>query len=672
NARFAGARIKADAKHVTIDTGAMKLEYAEDGRAFDRTNLKVWIHGRDKAGEWRPGDTNSENLGGTERTLDGWDGAKQKLSDGVLSRDGWYLLDDSHSVLFQDNWVAARPANSGSDWYLFGYGHDYLGALKSLTAISGDVPMPRRYALGVWYSRYWPYTSAQFRQIVDQYRQHDFPLDVIVMDMDWHLTTVPGLPGNQVWTGYTWDRKLLPDAEDLLKWFHQQGLAVTLNDHPADGVRPHETAYTNFMETYGADPASRETVPFDAGSRKYLDAFFDSTHLPLQREGVNFWWLDWQQFPNTRSVPEISNLAALNEYYFERSTSNGLRGLSFSRWAGWGDQRHPIHFSGDASTAFRMLAFEVPFTSTAGNVGCFFWSHDIGGHVGARNEESYTRWCQFGAFSAALRSHSSRNAELDRRPWTYSDWAEASMKISFQLRSKFFPYIYSSVHESCANSIPLLRPMYLEYPDKNAAYQQPQQYLYGDNVLVAPIASAGAGPRRLAAQVVWFPKGDWFNYFSGEKFSGEHERLVAATIDEFPLYVRGGVPLPMQPFTQRMATAPLTNLVIRCYPGESGTTGSFNLYEDDGLTPKYERGEFAETLLTYRREHDHVIIEVAPTHGNFAGQADRRRFEIELPCTQKASLLSTNDTTATVEYDESHELNRLVIPERSIRDGFSV
>jgi alpha-glucosidase (family GH31 glycosyl hydrolase) len=217
-----------------------------------------------------------------------------------------------------------------------------------------------------------------------------------------------------------------------------------------------------------------------------------------------------------------------------------------------------------------MLAFEVPFTSTAGNVGCFFWSHDIGGHNRGRNEESYARWCQFGAFSAALRSHSTRDPQMDRRPWTYPQWAEDSMRASFHLRSRFFPYTYSSVHESSAESIPLLRPMYLEYPASEEAYRQPQQYFYGDNVLVAPVAEAGAGPRRLGRQVVWFPGGRWFNFFSGERFEGGQERLVAATIDEFPLYIRGGVPVPMQPYTQRMTSTPLTNVAIRCYPGEDG------------------------------------------------------------------------------------------------------
>jgi alpha-glucosidase (family GH31 glycosyl hydrolase) len=671
-ARAKDARASVDGDHAVLDTGIIHLEFKNDGEPPSESNLRALIRQGDQTIEWSPGKTNPGNLGGTERTLDSWDGAKQKLSDGLLSRDGWFLLNDSRSVLFDDDWVKARPPGTGFDWYLFGYGKNYKSALKALTMVSGPVPMPRRYAFGAWYSRYWSYTSEEFRQIVREYREHNFPLDVMVMDMNWHLTDVPGVPRahlNQVWTGYTWDRKLLPDAEELLKWFHKEGLAVTLNDHPADGVWPHEEHYADFMRKLGLDPATREHVPFDSGDRKYLDAFYSSTHYPLEKEGVDFWWVDWQQYPNAKSVPEVSNLAALNEYYFRQSARSGKRGLSFSRWAGWGDQRHPIHFSGDATTSFKMLAFEVPFTSTAGNVGCFFWSHDIGGHTHGRNEESYTRWCQFGAFSAALRSHSTRDPQMDRRPWTYPRWAEDSMRISFHLRSRFFPYIYSAIAQSCAESVPLVRPMYFEYPTLEEAYRQPQQYLFGEHLLVAPIAEAGAGPRRLGRQVVWFPEGQWFNFFTGERYDGPSEHLVAATIDEFPLYAQGGVPLVMRPYTERMTSAPLTNVVVRCYPGPDGQTNSSTLYEDDGISVDYTRGRFAKTLLTYGRKGDSVTVTIAPAEGTYDGELSKRGYTVELPCTEKATRAQVDGKTVPIEYVAEENLNRIVVPSRSMRNG---
>lgn len=673
--RDESARIKLERGELDIDTGAMALHFKQDGKSFSADNLQVAIRQGGAVYDWVPGKLNHGNLGGATVTLDMWEGAR-RLPDGILSQDGWCLLDDSRTALLTSDWVAPRPKDAGIDWYFFGYGHDYKRGLKALTAIGGEVPLPRRSLLGVWYSRFWAYTEDDFRQLVREFAEHDYPLDVIVMDMDWHITTAANVPlgsSNLVWTGYTWNRQLLPDAEELLKWFHQQGLAVTLNDHPAGGVYPHEACYADFMKAVGRDASARKTVPFNAGDRRYMEAFYSTTHVPLEKEGVDFWWLDWQQAPFVPNFTSLLNLAWLNQYYFEQSARDGRRGVSFSRWAGWGDHRHPIHFSGDAATSFDMLAFEVPFTTTSGNSGCFFWSHDIGGHNKGRNEESYARWCQFGAFSAAMRPHSNRDRTMDRRPWTYSERAERSMRTSFRLRSRFFPTVYSAVRQSCAESIPLLRPMYLEYPDLPDAYRQPQQYLFGDNILVAPVVEPGAGPNQLARQAVWFPPGSaWFNFFTGERYAGGAEALVAAEIDEFPLYLRGGTPVAMRPFVQRPGTAPLTELIVRCYPGPDGQTSSSALYEDDGETVAFRSGAFAQTRMSYTRKENEVTVRVEPTDGDYNGQVKERAITVELPATEPATEVAIDGQPAKGAFTAAESMNIVRIPPRSIRLGCTV
>jgi len=662
SAAFKEYKLSRKRDATVIDTGAIRLEYTPDGKQFNAKNLKATIKKGAGTVEWRPGAANTGNLGGTIRTVDGVMGPVD-LGEGVLSRDGWYLLDDSRRHILTKGWVEQRPADAGTDWYLFGYGTDYAGAIRAMTAIGGRVPMPRKYSLGAWYSRYWPYTSKEYRQIVKEYEKEDFPLDVMVMDMDWH---------RDGWTGWSWNRKLLPDAEELLKWDHEQGLAVTLNVHPADGVGPHEDAYAQFMKEMGEDPASKKTIPFDAGSKKYLDTLFKNVCEPLEKDGVDFWWLDWQQYPYTLSVPELTNLAWLNHYYFMHTGKSGRRGQSFSRWAGWGDHRHPIHFSGDAHTGWPMLAFEVPLTSTAGNIGAFFWSHDIGGHMGPRNEESYTRWVQFGATSAALRSHSTRSPELDRRPWKYPKWAENSMRISFHMRSEIFPYIYSSAWQAHSVSKPLNRQLYYDYPNEPESYKNPQEYFFGDSFLAAPVAKPGVGPRRIGTQVVRFPAGVWYNWYTGEKFAGGAEIVAAADIDEFPLYVKGGTPVPMQPYTQRMATEPLKNLVVRCWPGEDGKKGSFTLYEDDGISPDYLKGAYALTELSCIRKGDTTELTVGPAKGKYKGQLAKRAYTIELPCTKKAAGAKVNGKPARIEYDADKSMNIIRVTELPIDNTLTV
>jgi len=649
-------RVTHDAAGTVIDTGVIRLSYKADGSPFSPANLQAVVKTHGAPATWKPGMPNPGNLGGTIRTLDGADGPED-LGEGVLSRDGWYVIDDSKTPLLTKDWAKPRPSDAGSDWYLFGYGDDYKGALKSLTTISGAVPMPRRYALGAWYSRYWAFSSDDYQKIVREYAEHDFPIDNMVMDMDWH---------KDGWTGWSWNRKLISDPDQLLKWFHDQGLHVTLNLHPADGVGPQEDQYATFMKDMGADPASGKTIPFDAADKKYMDTLFADIFAPLEKDGVDFWWLDWQQYEPTRSMDGLTNLFWLNTLLYDRTSRDDQRGFSFSRWAGWGDQRHPIHFSGDASTSFSMLAFEVPFTSTAGNVGCFFWSHDIGGHNRGRNEESYARWVQFGATSAVLRSHSTRDATLDRRPWTYPKWAEDSMRISFHLRDEFFPYIYTSTWQSTRDTVPLNRPLYFDNPRDEKAYHNAQEYMLGDNILAAPVVTPGIGPGRVGSQTVWFPRGTWFNTFTGERYDGNSEALVAADINEFPLYARGGVPIPMQPYVERMATAPLKTLVVRCYPGENGKTGAYTLYEDDGVTTDYRKGEAATTSLSYTRSGNSVTVKIGAVKGKYAGQPSRRAYVVELPNTAKPGQVTVDGDPIDSSYDAKSFVTRVRIPERSI------
>lgn len=661
-ARFTKATIRQDAGTLSVDTGSIHLTYHDTGKPFTPDNLTATIR-RDPASavNWQPGQSNPGNLGGTLCTLDGVSKAVP-LGEGILSRDGWYLLDDSHSGLFTADWVRSRPDEGNLDWYLFGYGANYRAALASLTTVGGPIPLPRKYTLGIWFSRYWEFTGEGFKQIVEEYASHGFPLDVLVMDMGWHLNAVSASLEKKVntWTGYTWDKALIPDPSALLAWLHQQGLHVTLNDHPAEGVQPHEEMYADFMRAMGQDPGTGKTIPFDAGSKPYLDKFFAFTHAPREKEGVDFWWLDWQQYRKTRSIPDLDNLRLLNWYNYQRTATANQRGESFSRWAGWGDHRYPIHFSGDADTGWKMLTAEVPFTSTAGNVGAFFWSHDIGGHMGGRNEESYARWCQFGALSAALRSHSTHDATTDRRPWNYPDWAQASMKESFGLRSRLMPYLYSAMQRAATESVPFLRPLYIDFPTTETAYHQSQEFLFGDQLLVAPISSPGVGPRRIAAQSVWFPPtaDAWFDFFTGERFNPGEHAVATAPIDSFPLYVRSGIPLPMQPFTQRPGTAPLKTLTLRCYPGREGVTGTTTLYEDDGLTTAYRSGQSAITPLSYIRHNDDITVTVGATTGTFTAQPQTRAIIIELPCTQAGATCAGADLT----YEPATFTTRVSLP----------
>ncbi len=212
----------------------------------------------------------------------------------------------------------------------------------------------------------------------------------------------------------------------------------------------------------------------------------------------------------------------------------------------------------------------------------------------------------------------------------------------------------------------------MDYPHDEDAYHNGQEFLLGDTLLAAPIVSKGVGPGRVGMQTVWFPpRAAWYNVFTGEKFSGGTNKLVAADIAEFPLYAKGGVPIPMQPYTPRMATATLTTLRVRCYPGPDGATGRSTLYEDDGVSTGYTRGQFAETPLSYTRRGSVITVTIGAVRGHYTGQPAQRRLVVELPDTARGRVTVSGKFFAVV-YDPATMTSRLALPPQSVREPATI
>ncbi|MDP4205661.1 MAG: glycoside hydrolase family 31 protein, partial [Bacteroidota bacterium] len=596
---------------------------------------------------------------------------------GLLSRNGWHLIDDSGKEIIKDGWIKERPVNHYRDLYFFAYGEDYKAALQALTTISGDVPMTRKYVHGSWYCRWWDYTEKEYRKIVQEYKEHNFPLDILVMDMGWHrqkdATTGMGHAGQYGWTGYSWNKELIPEPEKLIRDLKADNIYVTLNDHPHDGIRHTEDHYSEFMKSMRVDPNEQKDLLFDAGNQEYMKNFFEYAHGPNEKIGIDFWWLDWQQdyvMPHVIGYKNLRHLPWLNNLYFQNSSKGNKRPLIFSRWAGWGSHRTPIQFSGDAIANWEMLKFEIPFTATSGNAGCFFWAHDIGGFSGGKDPELYVRWTQFALTNSSLRIHSVYDSELDRRPWRWGKQAEDALKIIYHLRSKLMPYIYSSVYQCHNESLPLNRCMYIEHPKEEEAYQNPQQFMFGDLLLSAPIVSPGTGTNHMASQKVWFPAGNiWYNLFNNKAYEGGQTVNATADINEFPLFVKGGYPLVMQPYRERMASAKLDTLVIRCFPGKTGCIGTYTLYEDDGLSDDYKKGKQVFTKLDYLQKDSGARLTIYKASGaGYAGQPTKRAYRIELPIKDiskailnKRSLKMIKESAGTVVLIPSTDITKDLI-----------
>src|SRR5512143_2501329 len=486
--------VERETDRVVITTDALRLTYRITAQGFTRETLSIEVKATGKT--WQYGDRGERhNLRGTARTLDGVNGALW-LERGLLSRDGWAVVDDSTSLVFNDqDWLEARADHDNIDLYFFGYGHDYVAAIQDFYRVSGRTPLIPRYILGNWWSRYWAYTQNELMHLMRDFKAHAIPLTVCIVDMDWHITNTGNAASG--WTGYTWNRDLFPDPQSFIAGLHEQGLRTALNLHPADGVYPHEEQYVTMAQRLGVDPASQQPIDFDIADPEFIRAYFEILHHPFEQLGVDFWWIDWQQ--GTRSkLHGLDPLLGLNHlHFYDLGRAGARRPLVFSRWFGLGNQRYPIGFSGDTVVSWESLAFQPYFTATAANVGYGWWSHDIGGHMyGIENGELYARWIQFGVFSPVLRLHSTNNPFQERRPWMQDAETFNVIREALQLRHQLIPYVYTLAWRNTVEGMPLVVPMYHEHPREPEAYEVPNQFLFGSELLVAPITSPASTTTR--------------------------------------------------------------------------------------------------------------------------------------------------------------------------------
>ena len=618
-------QVTDEAAWLTVETACVRLQY--DRKPFSSAGLSATLKGSFAffGSVWHYGDKAS-NLGGTVRTLDEADG-EVPLGDGLACFDGYAVLDDSASMGMDETGklLPARP--HGQDLYLFAYGHDFTAAMKDFFRLSGPTPVLPRFALGNWWSRYYPYTQEEYQSLMERFQAEEIPLAVSVIDMDWHITEIDPKYGTG-WTGYTWDREKFPDPEELLSWLHAQGLKVTLNDHPADGIRPCEEFYPDMARALGEDPAGEKSFAFDAADDRYLQAFDQTVLEPLEQMGVDFWWLDWQQKGGSTD-PGVDPLMTLNHTRYLRSLATGRTPLILSRFGGPGSHRYPVGFSGDTCITWASLAFQPYFTATAANIGYGWWSHDIGGHMhGIADRELTVRWTQFGVFSPVMRLHSTKNFFMNKEPWNFPAEKEAVMKDFLRLRHRLLPWLYTQNVRCSEKGELFLRPMYYELDGNwELFFRHINQYLLGDCMTVCPITQPMDRESLLGETEAVLPAGTWTDFFTGWRYVGGGKMRLYRTLSSIPVLVKDGGIVPMDGSDRLSNGAELPETVLlRLFPGADGET---DLIEDNGLPPADPEYRRVVTRVRMRRAEG-LTVEILPPEGEASVLPSNRHYVIEL------------------------------------------
>lgn len=633
-------------EELIIETENLKLTYTIN-TPFSLETLSIKLK-CEPASLWRFSEP-FETLGGTVKTLDGVNGAT-KLNDGICSRNGFSVIDDSKSLLLDEENLVALRVKDSYDGYFFGYGFDYLLAVKDLYRLTGAPCMLPKYALGNWWSRFHEYTQEEYLQLMDRFEEENIPFSVAIIDMDWHIRDIPeNLKDPEVhllmgfkedWTGYTWNENLFPDYKAFLKALHDRNIKTSLNLHPAQGVRRHEAMYEQAALADGIDISTGKKVPFNVLSKSAMSNYFDIVLHPYEKDGVDFWWMDWQEQqnywwihePNKNGVLKdereiLDPLWMINHLFVADIKRNGKRPMYFSRFSGVGSHRYSLGFSGDTFITWPSLAFQPYFTATASNIGYCWWSHDIGGHFsGVGDSELATRWRQLGIFSPINRLHSAPNPFISKEPWNQPDGNDLIIKKYLQLRYQLLPYIYTMNYRVEAELEPMIQPMYYTYPKCSAAYDVKNQFWFGSELMVVPITEPKDPFDNLAKTTVWLPRGKWFDFFNGTRYESKSGRTIDIfrSLEDYPVFAKSGAIVPMMQLNGNNIENS-ENMEVVVFPGADN---EFSLYEDEGEFDNYKNGAFVITKMEQKFTPNSAVFTVNSAKGDTSLIPQKRTWKI--------------------------------------------
>ena len=526
-------------------------------------------------------------------------------------------------------------APGGEMIYYFIYGNDYKEIIQQYTQLTGKPIMPPKWALGFSQSRGQYTNEALARQMAAEFRKRQIPCDIIYQDIGW----VEGLQD------FEWRKDRYTDPKGMLRHLDSLGYKMIVSQDPVISQKnSKQWREADSLQYFTTDVRTGKSydMPWPWGGNCGV--------VDFTKPGVADWWGTYQQKPLNDGVrgfwtdmgePAWSNEEATERLFmkhhlglhkeihnvygltwdkvvkeqFEKHNPN-KRVFQMTRAAYAGLQRYTFGWSGDAGNGndvlegWGQLANQIPLSLSAGMGGIPFWATDISGYCGDIKDhkamaELYTRWMQFGVFNPLSRAHHEGNNAAE--PWMFGEAAEAACRSAIQLKYKLFPYIYTYAREAHDTGLPLMRALFLEYPNDEQTFNENGAFLFGKELFVAPVVKKGATTKQ-----VYLPEGEWIDFNDGKTvYEGEQTVRYKAPLASIPLFVKRGSIIPMMPVMNYIHEQKSYPLFFEVFPAVEGSSASFVLYEDDGESLDYQKDVYAKTRIACVTTTEGYTVQVA-------------------------------------------------------------
>jgi alpha-glucosidase (family GH31 glycosyl hydrolase) len=556
----------------------------------------------------------------------------------LLSLRGYALLVDNPcravwDLGYRDQQSFSYQARGGGLQYYVVLGPDTPRLLQTMLELTGYPPLPPRWVLGLLQSRYGYRSRQELETIAQSFRARQLPCDALILDVFWFREM-----GDLEFDPQKW-----PDAREMIARLKQQGFRTVVIEEPylTRQSRNYPEAFSRgyLARRYDGSSYTFDFWPGECGlfdfSNPAAREWWAQKHRPLFQIGIDGWWTDLNEpakhfqdmAHHAGSAAAVHNLTALwmqqSIYDAHQQYAPDQRVFILSRAAFPGSQRYGAAlWSGDVDKTFASLRKQVAIGLSVGLTGIPLWGSDIGGFGfgGECTGELYARWFEFGVFCPLCRPHGDQK-EL-REPWQFGAEIEAICRKYLQMRYRLLPYIYNAARDACTTGIPMMRPLVLEYPGDPQVLNLADEYLFGPEILVAPILDEGAFERS-----VYLPQGNWIDYWSEEIHAGPRYITTRAELDILPLFVRHGAIIPMGPDLQYSSQYALDPLTLEIY---RGADRSLTLYEDDGESTAYQNGDYAETRFDVTHSDQEFICHLGQTKGKFTGYLSERTIILNI------------------------------------------
>ena len=638
-------KIDQNERILDITTKYFNLRYTKE-KSFvsgKESVLKIKLVGSGK--EWYFGHPEARNYGGIianiDRTVDivndrdtsNFNGVKNRVtnmlggkSKGLYSTDGFCSIDDSNSHIIDTDGSLILSNKKRTDIYVFLYDKDFGNCLQSYYKLTGLPPLIPRYALGIWWHKDEFYYFNDIQRLVNDFHRNHIPLSILLLGDNWHLRDKSNL--DRFNSGFTFNRELFYKPSEFVQYLHDRGIRLGLSLDPSEGIHPHEPRFEEISKIVGSNV--KTTIAFNVYDKNMLKGYFDSLIDPLYKIGVDFFWINYRNFQDKNT----SNL--LNYYHFnDVKKDNNLRPLILGRPNTYAPHKYPIYYTGETIVGWNTLKLLPRFNSTSANLGLSWWSHDIGGFKeGIEDAELYVRYVQLGTFSPIFRFSAKGGRFYKREPWKWDFQTMNIVRYYCQLRQRLIPYLYSEAYKYSKIGLPIIQPLYYQYPEIYDEMDYVNEYYFGSELFISPITKPEDPVMNRAVEKIFLPAGTWYDFNTGKKYIGNKRYIVFYKDEDYPIFAKSGSIVCMADLEDNVnLSRNPKNMEIHVFPGKSN---SYNLYEDDGFSNNYKNGDYLITKIDYNYLNNNYTLIIRPVEGKSNVVPALRNYRIRFRNTRES------------------------------------